>query len=155
MVGRALLLALAVMGCAGTIAATKLERIELQMREATVGDRMDGDYLQPAFFGNGERLLMLADHGSEDSWGLIVLDVAPAAVRDHGEIDVVRPGNIDFTESALPVAEVFFEDGGYVVKFRGEVIASPGDAPTQWLAKRGQRAVFVQTGQRFRYAGAE
>ena len=116
---------------------------------------MDADYLDPAFFGSEGRLLMLADFGSEDSWGLIALDLAPGVVRDFGVIDVVHPGSIDFTESAAPVAEVSVENGQYVIKFRGEVIASSSDAPTKWFAKHGQRAVFAQVDNRFEYIRTE
>ena len=112
---------------------------------------MDTDFLDPAFFRGGARVLMLANFGSEDSWGLLALHLAPDPIVDLGIVDVVQPGTIDFTESALPVVEVFVERERYVLRFRGEVIESPTDAPTKWLAKKGERAVFREVDGRFVY----
>ncbi len=116
---------------------------------------LDADFLDPAFFAGDGWLLMLADYGSEDSWGIVALELAPGPVLDFGTIDVVRPATVEFQESAVPVAEVFIEDGRYLLTFRGEVMASSSDAPTRWLARQGQKAVFAQKNARFEYVRSE
>ena len=116
---------------------------------------MDTDFLDPAFFSDGDRVLMRADHGSEDSWGLVALQVAPGAIRDYGTIDVTGAEDVGFAASALPAAEVFVRDGRYVITFHGEVVESPGAGPTKWLAGRGERAVFEERNGRFTYIRTE
>ena len=105
------------------------------------GQMMDTDFLHPAFFSDGDRVLMLADFGSEDSWGLVAMQAAPGEIRDYGTIDITGEEDLGFAASALPVAEVFVRGGRYVITFRGEVMESPGAGPTKWLARRGQRGV--------------
>lgn len=106
----------------------------------------DVTFFDPEFFGDGTHLLMLADFGSEDSWGIRAIDLTSGKVRDLGTIDVVRAPDIEYYRSALPVARVFARPGGYVIEFAGEVLDADG---RKVLARQGQRAVFVQRNDRF------
>lgn len=78
---------------------------------------MDTAFVEPSFFLNGSRMLMLANHGNEDSWGLIAMAFDEDRIRDLGDIDVVRPPAVAFDESALPLAHVFVDSDRYVVAF--------------------------------------
>ena len=117
---------------------------------------MDADFLDPAFFGDDRSVLLLADYGSEDSWGILAIHIGETGIRDLGEIPVMRPeGDAGYTESAIPAARVFLENGRYVVTFDGEILDADDAGRDKRFAKSGQRAVFVEEGNTFRFAGTE
>ena len=82
---------------------------------------MDTAFVEPTFFVDGNELLMLANFGNEDSWGLIAIAFDENGIRDLGDLDVVREPDIEFYRSALPGARVFRGPRGYVASFDGVV----------------------------------
>ena len=83
------------------------------------GRMMDTTFVEPTFFVHGNEMLMLANFGSEDSWGLIAIAFDEKGIRDLGDLDVVLPPTFEFYESALPGARVFRGPRGYIADFNG------------------------------------
>jgi hypothetical protein len=93
---------------------------------------------------------MLADHGSEDSWGLLALDLTARGVRFLGRIDLATPsGEIGLTGSAAEVADVE-HNARYRITFTGPLVVEPGGESEKLIAKAGETIVFEEHGHSFR-----
>jgi hypothetical protein len=99
----------------------------------------DDDLVHPWFFRVGERLLILADHGSEDAYGVLALAIDGGSVRDLGQIPIARPSGIDaFTRGAASAADVYVASSGYVVRFSGPILLDPAGENERTLAREGE-----------------
>ena len=109
----------------------------------------DAEWLTPNVFEHGEDLLILADHGSEYSWGLLAFTVENGAlerlpfprmagIATGDAANLTGPGS-----NVLPDLSVYWEDHEFVVEFPGDLLEDPG-ARTQrlWCRTGGQLIVI-------------
>lgn len=90
------------------------------------GPLFDVDFFDPLFFRGNTRVLMLADFGSEDSWGVFALSFEGDSVRDLGKLDVSAPEDESgFTTSALRRAKVHEENGTWLIEFESPLLLDP------------------------------
>jgi hypothetical protein len=101
---------------------------------------MDADWVDPVWFLAPGRTLLLADIGSESSWGIIAYEVTSAGLRSLGIVPAAKPGvpEMGWHESALPYAKVRITPSGYVVEFAGDVMFDPA-GPEEYLIRGARR----------------
>lgn len=89
---------------------------------------MDTEFVEPEFFAADGHLVMLANVGAEESWGLLGLDLSNAMPTELGTIDVAAPRADPgaYLTSALPLFSLFASDGTYTVVFEAAVLLNPG-----------------------------
>ena len=110
----------------------------------------DADFVHPTFFEFPDRTLVLADHGSEDAYGMLAWSIENGAVRDLGQLPVALPEDHDvFTRGAAPTARVEIRDGQYVITIPGPVLLDPRGEGERLLAKEGEVVTFRQSGDGF------
>lgn len=92
----------------------------------------DAYVLKPVVFTGSGRTIVLAEMGTEFSWGLRVFDVAGRELRDIGTIDAGVIGESGQEEDPTPFASVTIVDGEVVVTFDSDLSIGTGDsnAPT-------------------------
>jgi hypothetical protein len=110
----------------------------------------DDDFIKPSFFEFPDRTLLLADHGSEDAYGVIAWSFENGAVRDLGEIPVALPEDSDvFTRGAARFATVVFDQGRYTIEIPGPLLLNPRSENQTELARQGETARFCERGGQF------
>lgn len=85
----------------------------------------DSAWLEPVFFAHGECQYVLADTGSEESWGLEVFRLCGDTLHAMGRIDVSAPASdtiVAWPESPLPHARMRMEDRQPVVEFTADLV---------------------------------
>lgn len=103
----------------------------------------DDDFVAPTFFTFAHRTLVLADHGSEDAYGVLVWSIENGTVRDLGRLDIALPEEQDvFTRGAASTARVAMTDGTYVITIPGPVLLNARGEDERLLAKRGELVTF-------------
>ncbi len=95
----------------------------------------DDDFVYPRFVRFPGRTLMLADHGSEDAYGVLAWSFEEGRIRDLGELPIALPEREYgiFTRGAAPFARVQLVDGRYVVTVAGPVLLYPREEREQEL----------------------
>ena len=89
------------------------------------GRLFDVTYASPVFFPLGDRTLVLVDHGTEDSYGLLSIMIGDT-ISSMGLIPVALPPDIDiFTSGAAEQATLTVHGGTLVLHFRGPLILNP------------------------------
>lgn len=110
----------------------------------------DDDFVTPTFFKFSDRTLLLADHGSEDAYGVLAWSIENGSVRDLGQLQIALPEDKDvFTRGAAPTARVEIRDGKYVITIPGPVLLHPQGEEERQLAKKGEVVTFKETADRF------
>lgn len=110
----------------------------------------DGNFVHPAFFAFSDRTLLLADHGSEDAYGVLAWSIEDGGVRDLGQLQIALPEQTDvFTRGAAATARVEMRDGKYVIAIPGPVLLSPRGEDERLLAKKGETVTFRESAGRF------
>ena len=110
----------------------------------------DDDFIHPAFFTFSNRTLMLADHGSEDAYGVLAWSIENGAVRDLGQLQIALPEEQGmFTRGAAAAARVELKDGKYVITIPGPVLLNPQGEDERQLAKKGEIITFRESAGRF------
>lgn len=123
------------------LAAIRADTLEVVHETARL---FDDDFINPTFFRFEDRVLMLADHGSEDAYGSIAWSFEHGRVRDLGELAVALVEDIDvFTRGAGRHARVELRDGVYIVRIRGPLLADPRGKSERLIANRWQTATFT------------
>jgi hypothetical protein len=94
--------------------------------------QMDSDLPGVRVYASGPRALVLADLGSEGSWGVGVYEVTPDSVRALGILDVGRPqpdsiGDPDWT--AIDLASVRRLNDRWQIEFDSTVVLRPNQRP--------------------------
>lgn len=91
----------------------------------------DSYILKPVVFTGSGRTIVLAEMGTEYSWGLRVFEVAGRELRDLGSIDAGVIGASGQEEDPTPFARVTIEGGKVVVTFDSDLSIGTGnsDAP--------------------------
>ena len=84
----------------------------------------DDDFIYPSFVEIEGRTLMLADHGSEDAYGVLVWSFEGGRIRDLGELPIAFEG-VPFTSGAASSIGVKIVDGRYVLRIRGPLLLYP------------------------------
>ena len=84
----------------------------------------DADFVYPSFVQIEGRTLMFADHGSEDSYGVLVWSFEGDRIRDLGDLPIALPG-VEFTGPAASAIRVRVEDGRYVLRIYGQLLLDP------------------------------
>jgi hypothetical protein len=113
----------------------------------------DDNFVQPTFFNFSDRTLLLADHGSEDAYGMLAWSIENGRVRDLGELQIALPEDKDvFTRGAARTALVEVTNGKYVITIAGPVLLYPQGEEERLLAKQGEVATFKESGDRFEIA---
>jgi hypothetical protein len=95
------------------IASQSQNRRVKVLRES--GRMFDADFVDPRFIRFPDRTLMLADYGSEETYGALAWSFERNRVRDLGSLDV------DGTKKA----RVELRDGDYVITVPGPVVLDP------------------------------
>ena len=123
-----------------------LQRVKDGFRELGrtrgVGDAYN---LDPVVFTGAGRTVVLAELGTEYSWGLVAYEIAGRELRELGAIGVAAPGE-EGERDPTPFARVHVEGGRLVVAFDVDMIEDPGGQHAKALARP---VVFRQEGKRF------
>jgi hypothetical protein len=110
----------------------------------------DDDFIYPTFFCFSERTLLLADHGSEDAYGVIIWSFEDGQIRDLGELQIALPENGDvFARGVSPKTNVVVRDGAYVIRVPAPVLLYPREDREQLIGKRGEVVTFREIGGTF------
>lgn len=110
----------------------------------------DDDFINPTFVAFPGHTLLLADHGSEDAYGMIAWSFQDGRVRDLGELEVALPEESDvFTRGAARTARVGLRNGVYVVRIPGPLLLYPQQERERLLARRGEVATFHEIDGKF------
>lgn len=110
----------------------------------------DSYFLRPSFFSTGvegEALLVLAETGTEYSWGARVFKVsADGAAKDLGSLDVaVIEDPENDTVSVIPYTRIKAVGNGYEFTFTKDVIFDPGGLEDRQISK--DRIKYVYDGR--------
>jgi hypothetical protein len=106
----------------------------------------DSHLLRPVLFTGRGRTVVLAAIGTEDSWGLLVYELAGARIRELGAIDATRPGPEGSEEDPTPCARVELDGPRIVVRFECDLWLGSGNADAPLVAKP---VVFREDGGTF------
>lgn len=110
----------------------------------------DDDFVQPTFFAFSNRTLILADHGSEDAYGMLAWSIENGGVRDLGQLQIALPEEKDvFTRGAAATARVEIKGGKYEITMPGPVLLNPQGEDERQLAKKGEIVTFRESAGRF------
>lgn len=113
----------------------------------------DDDFVYPTFFMFADRTLLLADHGSEDAYGVLAWSIENGRIRDLGELPIALPEGRDvFTRGAAPTACVKVRKGKYVITIPGPVLLNPRGEDERVLAQKGETVVFHEVAGTFELA---
>jgi hypothetical protein len=105
----------------------------------------DDDFVYPTFFQFADRTLLLADHGSEDAYGMIAWSFETRHVRDLGILQVaLPPAGDDFTIGASSSAKARLQNAHYIIEIPGPVLLYPRQERERVLAPRGRLATFCE-----------
>lgn len=113
---------------------------------------LDDDFVHPTFFTFADRTFLLADHGSEDAYGMLAWSIEDGRIRDLGELEVALPeveNQSVFTGGAAPTARVDRKDGKYRITIRGPLLLYPRGKDERLIAKQGEVVTFVERDGRF------
>jgi hypothetical protein len=115
------------------------ERGVAQRTYYSAGSR-DSYGMQPTFFGHcgPHELLILADIGTEYSWGFRVFAYNGKQLRDLGEVPIAVKGDLDL-ESPLSVVKLTPHDQTIDLTFTTDVFKNPGERTQHPLAAKDAR----------------
>ncbi len=85
----------------------------------------DAYSLKPVVFVGGGRTIVLAELGTEYSWGLRVYEIASDTIHELGAIDAGVPGELG-EEDPTPFARVRLEGGRAVIQFDADLVLGTG-----------------------------
>ena len=97
-------------------------------------------------------MLILAETGTEYSWGLSAYEFRAGELTALGSLDVARWSDDNYV-SALDKATVTLRDGRYVVEFAANLRLNPGGLHPWWLVRTKKNITFIQDGKSFVLTG--
>ena len=111
-------------------------------------DRLfDDDFIYPTFVRFPDRTLLLADHGSEDAYGVLAWSFEDGPIRDLGELPIALPEKgYGFTRGAAASARVSIREGAYFVVIPGPVLLYPTEDRERLIGKKGDLVRFREVG---------
>jgi hypothetical protein len=95
----------------------------------------DSWYLRPVFYPSGDRTLILAETGAEESWGVVAFELHGTDLRDLGYLEVAEDAG-EFTINPLPAARVRLINGIWSVEFDVDLVWNPGGGDERPLPRR-------------------
>jgi len=127
----------------------------VQMKGKTVKDidraRGAGDsyVVRPVFFVAPGKLLILAEIGTEYSWGLLAYEITNRRLVSLGSLDAAVDGEDD-AEDATPYARVKFKNTYWSIEFDHDLVLAPGSQTEQRIYRMKNRPiVFEHEGKGF------
>ncbi len=105
----------------------------------------DSWFLSPVFFWTDDRVLVLADTGTEYSWGVVAFELRDATLRDLGVISVALDAE-ENTVDPLPSAKVRRTEDGYLVEFHANLVWNPGGSDERPLPREAGRPHLFRSG---------
>ena len=112
----------------------------------------DSYNLDPYFYTAEDRVLIIAESGTEYSWGLSAYEFRSGKLKALGYIDVARWSSENYVDP-LDRATVFLQGGRYIVEFASNLRLNPGGLHPWWLVRVKDKITFVQDGNRFVLTG--
>jgi hypothetical protein len=112
----------------------------------------DSYNLDPYFYTNADRVLIISESGTEYSWGLSAYEFRNGKLKTLGTIDVARWSGENYIDPR-DRATVFLRNGQYVVEFASNLRLDPGGLHPWWLVRAKDKISFVQDGNRFILTG--
>lgn len=115
----------------------------------------DVEFVEPEFFVGGEAVLMVANMGAEDSWGLVVLELSEEGVQDLDGLEVAAPRKDlgDYLKSALPFLSVYRGGGTYQMELGTNLVLEPGAQNERFLKAGESPFIFSWNGSSWTLAG--
>jgi hypothetical protein len=109
---------------------------ELKIRYQSKGSG-DAYNLSPSFYRhpNNGSWVILAESGTEYSWGVRVFTINQDRVVNVGDLNVAVGGVLDNSSSVVPYTMVSQEGVNMVFRFTRDVVTDPGGNNTQYIAK--------------------
>ncbi|MHB8844025.1 MAG: hypothetical protein ACYC7L_04690 [Nitrospirota bacterium] len=109
----------------------------------------DSYILEPVFFLGRGKTLILAEIGTEYSWGLLVYEIRGKRLYFLGGLDATIEGAFDAADPT-PFAVVKHANGRWRVEFSHDLVLDAGGLKEQTIKQKGkQPIVFEHDGKRF------
>lgn len=108
----------------------------------------DSYILDPTFYTNHERFLILAEVGTEYSWGLEAYELAGRTMMYLGPLSVAAWSGENYV-NPLQRSKVTSGTEGYRVQFFSDLIVDPGGIHQWTLQKQDESITFSQVDGRF------
>jgi hypothetical protein len=108
----------------------------------------DSYSLLPTFYTDDDKVLILAEIGTEYSWGLVVYELVGDAMRDLGPINATYWSG-ESNVNPLAQSKVTSGKGGYRVQFYSDLTLNPGGLYEWTLPRLKDSISFVQDRDRF------
>ncbi len=105
----------------------------------------DSYILRPVFFTGSGRVLILAEMGTEYSWGLMVYEIAQNRLKELGPLDAAVEGAED-AEDPTPFAAVKLVNGRWRVEFSHDLVLDPGGPSERKIERKGDRPIVFEQG---------
>jgi len=112
----------------------------------------DSYNLDPYFYSAEDRVLIIAESGTEYSWGLSAYEFRDGKLKHQGYLQVARWSGENYVDP-IDRAAVFLRDGRYVVEFATNLRLNPGGLHPWWLVRVKEKITFVQDGDKFILSG--
>lgn len=110
----------------------------------------DTDFIHPTFFRFDDRVLVLADYGSEDAYGMLAFSFEYDRIRNLGELPIALPEDVDvFTRGVAPTIRAEVRDGAYVLTIPAPVLFDPRGEHERSVGKRREVVTFHENGGKF------
>ena len=113
------------------------------------GKGMSDSYiLRPAFYTGDDKVLILAEVGTEYSWGLVAYELVGSTIEYLGPLNVAAWSGEDFV-NPLARSKVTSGKEGFQVQFYSDLTMDPGGTYQWTLPKLKESISFVETRGRF------
>jgi hypothetical protein len=103
----------------------------------------DSYILTPAFFRGQGRILILAEIGTEYSWGLLVYEIIHKRLVFLGPLDAAVEGEVD-AEAPTPFAGVKNVNGRWLVEFSRDLVLDAGGLHEQSIMRRENKPIIFE-----------
>jgi hypothetical protein len=116
---------------------------------------MDSYILNPFFYSGDTKILILAETGTEYTWGFSAyeFDAAKKSFAYLDELPVARvyDGEDSWGEVIKPLdrARVFIKNGRYTIEFDTDIVLDPGGMEERLIESKGKKILFHYNGKSF------
>lgn len=105
------------------------------------GGAGDSYILRPNFFIGKGKILILAEIGTEYSWGLLVYEIVGKRLIYRGTLDAAVEGKED-ADDPTPYAKVTYVNKGWVIAFDHDLVLDPGGRKEQRIKRKGSKPIL-------------